>query len=95
VPGLRRVGHKGADLIAPGNTFASFDAAVDAGVHMIEFDVLPEHHDGTGELWLAHDYEAAKRIEPRPHTLAERYNGQPKDLLFQIYVKYLPMRTVG
>ena len=68
---LIRVGHKGADLIAPGNTFASFDAAVEAGVHMIEFDVLPEHHDGTGELWLAHDYEAAKRIEPRPHTLAE------------------------
>ena len=39
---LRRVGHKGADLIAPGNTFASFDAAVAAGVDMIEFDVLRE-----------------------------------------------------
>jgi glycerophosphoryl diester phosphodiesterase len=39
---LRRVGHKGADLIAPGNTFASFDAALAAGVDMIEFDVLPE-----------------------------------------------------
>ena len=42
---LRRVGHKGADLIAPGNTFASFDAALAAGVDMIEFDVLPEAHD--------------------------------------------------
>ena len=52
----RRVGHKGADLIAPGNTPASFDAAVAAGVDMIEFDVLPENLDGTGELWLAHDY---------------------------------------
>jgi glycerophosphoryl diester phosphodiesterase len=71
MPDLIRVGHKGADLIAPGNTFASFDAAVDAGVHMIEFDVLPEHHDGTGELWLAHDYEAAKLMDPRPHTLDE------------------------
>ena len=39
---LRRVGHKGADLIAPGNTLASFDAALAAGVDMIEFDVLPE-----------------------------------------------------
>ena len=39
---VRRVGHKGADLIAPGNTTASFDAAVEAGVDMIEFDVLPE-----------------------------------------------------
>jgi glycerophosphoryl diester phosphodiesterase len=72
VPDLRRVGHKGADLIAPGNTTASFDAAVAAGVHMIEFDVLPERHeDGTGELWLAHDYEAARRCEPRPPTLEE------------------------
>jgi glycerophosphoryl diester phosphodiesterase len=50
---VRRVGHKGADLIAPGNTAASFDAAVEAGVDMIEFDVLPEHADGTGELFLA------------------------------------------
>jgi glycerophosphoryl diester phosphodiesterase len=43
--GLRRVGHKGADLIAPGNTYASFDAALAAGVDMIEFDVLPEAPD--------------------------------------------------
>jgi glycerophosphoryl diester phosphodiesterase len=26
MPALKRVGHKGADLIAPGNTLASFDA---------------------------------------------------------------------
>ena len=64
---MRRVGHKGADLIAPGNTFASFDAAVAAGVDMIEFDVLPE--PGTGRLVLAHDYaDAARRV---PHTLEE------------------------
>ena len=56
---LRRVGHKGADLIAPGNTLASFDAALAAGVDMIEFDVLPERD--TGRLILAHDYEAAAR----------------------------------
>ena len=56
---LRRIGHKGADLIVPGNTPASFDAALAHGVDMIEFDVLPEHqHDaGTGRLLLAHDYE--------------------------------------
>jgi glycerophosphoryl diester phosphodiesterase len=66
---LRRVGHKGADHIAPGNTFGSFAAALDHGVDMIEFDVLPEREDGTGELLLAHDWEdAGKRI---PHTLAE------------------------
>ena len=38
---LRRVGHKGADLIEPGNTRESFDAALSHGVDMIEFDVLP------------------------------------------------------
>jgi glycerophosphoryl diester phosphodiesterase len=57
----RRVGHKGADHIAPGNTLASFDAALAAGVDMVEFDVLPEHPDGSGRLVLAHDYSAAAR----------------------------------
>ena len=66
---MRRVGHKGADHIAPGNTFASFQAALDHGVDMIEFDVLSEHPDGSGELLLAHDYgDAARRT---PHTLEE------------------------
>jgi glycerophosphoryl diester phosphodiesterase len=65
------VGHKGADLIAPGNTFASFDAALEAGVDMIEFDVLPERPDGGGALILAHDYHAAAQMQPRPHTLEE------------------------
>jgi glycerophosphoryl diester phosphodiesterase len=60
----RRVGHKGADLIAPGNTFESFDAALAAGVDMIEFDVLPERLDGTGELLLAHDYHDAGSRSP-------------------------------
>ena len=64
---LRRVGHKGADLIAPGNTFASFDAALAAGVDMIEFDVLRAQTGG--ELVLAHDWvDAASR---EPHTLEE------------------------
>jgi glycerophosphoryl diester phosphodiesterase len=53
-----RVGHKGAALLAPGNTLAAFRAAVEAGVDMIEFDVLSEHRDGSGRLLLAHDYEA-------------------------------------
>jgi glycerophosphoryl diester phosphodiesterase len=66
---LRRVGHKGADHIAPGNTFRSFAAALEHGVDMIEFDVLPEREDGTGELLLAHDWEDA--AERRPHTLDE------------------------
>jgi glycerophosphoryl diester phosphodiesterase len=58
---LKRIGHKGADLIAPGNTLQSFDAALAAGVDMVEFDVLPEFRDGTGRLMLAHDFDAAAR----------------------------------
>ncbi len=57
---LQRVGHKGADLLAPGNTRASFDAALAAGVDMIEFDVLPElgpqRRAARPRLLLAHDY---------------------------------------
>jgi glycerophosphoryl diester phosphodiesterase len=59
VPGLIRVGHKGADHVAPGNTIESFEAALAHGVDMIEFDVLRTRD---GRLVLAHDYEdAAKR----------------------------------
>lgn len=62
---LRRVGHKGADLIAPGNTIASFDAAVEAGVDMIEFDVLRTRT----RIVVAHDYgDVASRS---PLTLEE------------------------
>ena len=56
VPTLRRIGHKGAAHIAPGNTLASFDAAVATGVDMIEFDVLEK----AGRLLLAHDDEAVE-----------------------------------
>ena len=67
---MRRVGHKGADHIAPGNTFASFEAALAAGVDTIEFDVIAEHRSGGGRLLLAHDHEdAAERTDA--HTLDE------------------------
>jgi glycerophosphoryl diester phosphodiesterase len=58
---LLRIGHKGADHIAPGNTPASFDAALAAGVDMIEFDVLPAERERPREarLLLAHDYSHA------------------------------------
>ncbi len=65
---IRRIGHKGADHIAPGNTLASFDAALAHGVDMIEFDVLSENSDGTGRLLLAHDY---KHLAPDALTLEE------------------------
>jgi glycerophosphoryl diester phosphodiesterase len=64
VPALKRIGHKGADRIAPGNTLESFDAALAAGVDMVEFDVLPEHVDRSGRLVLAHDFTDAARRTP-------------------------------
>ncbi len=71
MPGVKRVGHKGAHHLAHGNTLASFDAALEAGVDMIEFDVLPEHvgTPGRGRLLLAHDPADARR--PGAVTLEE------------------------
>jgi glycerophosphoryl diester phosphodiesterase len=54
--GLIRVGHKGADHVAPGNTIGSFEAALEHDVDMIEFDVLRDRH---GRLVLAHDWDDA------------------------------------
>jgi glycerophosphoryl diester phosphodiesterase len=68
---VRRIGHKGADLIAPGNTAASFEAALAAEVDMIEFDVLSEYVDGSGGLYLAHDYGDLKRRRADVLTLAD------------------------
>lgn len=68
--GLRRVGHKGADAVVLGNTVASFEAAVEIGVDMIEFDVLwtPEGRPELAALeraplMVAHDWEAAAEAQ--------------------------------
>src|SRR3954451_12314200 len=58
---MKRVGHKGADLVAPGNTFESFAAALEHEVDMIEFDILRLRD---GRLVLAHDYEDAAKRTP-------------------------------
>ena len=39
--------------------------------------------------------DPSDELAKRSRTLAERYNGQPKDLLYKIYVKYLPLRKVS
>ena len=78
LPPLKRVGHKGADLVAPGNTVASFEAALDHGVDMIEFDVLRLRD---GRLVLAHDYHDGEREgvltldEGLDHFAGEAYAG--------------------
>ena len=72
---LRLVGHKGADLIAPGNTLESFQAAVEAGVDTIEFDVLwlQDAHlplEQRAPLVVAHDWADAERRTPLTLTEA-------------------------
>ena len=53
---LLRVGHKGADAVVPGNTIASFEAAAEIGVDVIEFDVLRPRSDfGEAGDWRAAD----------------------------------------
>lgn len=54
---FQRVGHGGASALAPGNTLASFDAALAVGIDMIEFDV----RRWRGELVLAHTRFDARR----------------------------------
>jgi glycerophosphoryl diester phosphodiesterase len=80
---MKRVGHKGADLVAPGNTLASFEAALEHDVDMIEFDVLRLRD---GRLVLAHDYADAERREPLTldegldHFAGEAYKGIELDV---------------
>ena len=80
---MKRVGHKGADLVAPGNTAASFEAALEAGVDMIEFDVLRLRD---GRIVLAHDYDDAGRREPMTleegldHFAGEAYSDVELDI---------------
>jgi glycerophosphoryl diester phosphodiesterase len=60
----RRVGHKGAAHIEPGNTLASFDAALRHDVDMIELDVLSESPDGSGPLLVGHDHADLRSRTP-------------------------------
>jgi glycerophosphoryl diester phosphodiesterase len=74
---VKRIGHKGADVIAPGNTLASFRAAVEIGVDMIEFDVLRMHD---GELVVAHDYhDAGGRVPLSLANALDAFTGPPLD----------------
>jgi glycerophosphoryl diester phosphodiesterase len=52
-----RIGHGGASAVEPGNTLASFDAAQEIGVDIVEFDV----RSWGGELVLAHTALHARR----------------------------------
>ncbi len=74
---FQRIGHGGASALAPGNTLASFDAALAVGIDMIEFDV----RRCRGELVLAHTQLDARRRanialdEALAHLSAPRFTG--------------------
>jgi glycerophosphoryl diester phosphodiesterase len=53
----QRIGHGGASALAPANTIASFDAAREIGIDMVEFDVRAWDDD----LVLAHTIFHARR----------------------------------
>jgi glycerophosphoryl diester phosphodiesterase len=59
-----RVGHRGAPALAPENTIASLEAAIDRGVDLVEIDVVADRD----ELRLAHGVE---RVTPESPALAE------------------------
>src|ERR1700675_1630086 len=96
---LRRVGHKGAAHIEPGNTLASFDAALRHDVDMIELDVLSEHVDGSGQLLVAHDHEDARSRAPLSFERALEHLSGPafRDVELDVDIK-LPgyeLRVLG
>jgi glycerophosphoryl diester phosphodiesterase len=73
----RRIGHKGADTITPGNTIDSFIAAVEEGVDMVEIDVL---RDREGRLVIAHDHHDAMSRRPLALTDAlDAFQEKPLD----------------
>jgi glycerophosphoryl diester phosphodiesterase len=49
-----RIGHRGAAALAPENTLRSFRAAIEAGVDLVEFDVI---RLGDGELVVGHSHD--------------------------------------
>ena len=97
---LKRIGHKGADSIRPGNTLESFEAAVAAGVEMIELDVLRPRSEfpdgdwrqaeagpaaaGAAPLLVAHDWGDAARRDPL--TLDETLDAFTRAPLDQVEI---------
>ncbi len=83
----QRIGHGGASALAPANTLASFDAAREVGVDMVEFDVRA----WDGELVLAHTVLHARRggnvrlSDALAHLSSRRF----KDVELNVDVKHV------
>ena len=73
----KRVGHRGAHAVVRGNTLGSFEAALDLGVDMIEFDVCAVR----GRLGIAHNPLEGRLLGCLPldaglaHLATPRFDG--------------------
>ena len=65
------------------------DSHFNLGAIALQEERLP---DAASEFDAVLQSDPTDELAKRSKTLAERYDGQPKDLLYKIYVKYLPMR---
>lgn len=83
----QRIGHGGASAVAPANTLASFDAAREIGVDMVEFDVRARGR----ELVLAHTIlHARRRGNVRLHeALGHLSSGRFRDIELNVDVKHI------
>jgi glycerophosphoryl diester phosphodiesterase len=70
----KRVGHRGANAVVKGNTLASFDAALDLGVDMIEFDVCAVG----GRLGIAHNRFALRLLGCLPLEAGLEHLAMPR-----------------
>jgi tetratricopeptide (TPR) repeat protein len=68
------------------------DAHFNLGAAALQEEKLPEAMKEFDEVLKVDPNDELAR---RSRELAVRYSGQPKDLLYKIYVKYLPLRQVG
>jgi glycerophosphoryl diester phosphodiesterase len=83
----QRIGHGGASALAPANTLASFDAAREVGVDMVEFDVRAWE----GDLILAHTVFHARRggNVPLRDALAHLAGRRFSDVELNVDVKHV------
>jgi glycerophosphoryl diester phosphodiesterase len=83
----QRIGHGGASALAPANTLESFDAALDVGVDIVEFDVRAWR----GELVLAHTILDARRGRSLPLQEALAHLSRPRfrDVGLNVDLKHL------
>jgi glycerophosphoryl diester phosphodiesterase len=86
-PNCQRIGHGGASALAPANTLASFDAALEVGVDMVEFDL----RQWRGELLLAHTVmDAYRGRSVRLHdALAHLAGSRFQDVGLNVDVKHV------